>query len=50
MRVDMLDPASIAEWYRIAPKRHAMYLRHWLQSEFYAEWHAAIVASRGLIK
>lgn len=46
----MRDPASIAEWYRIAPKRHGQMLRHWLHSPAYADWHAAIVASRELIK
>jgi hypothetical protein len=50
MRLDLTDPASVADWYRIAPKRHAAMLRHWLASQFYAEFHSAIVASRELIK
>lgn len=50
MRLDLTDPASIAAWYRIAPKRHAEFLRWALRQDSYARFHAAIVASRELVK
>jgi len=50
MRLDLNDPQSIAAWFHVNPQRHAGYLRHWLRSEMFAHFHAAIVASRELVK
>lgn len=48
--LNMLDPASIAAWYRVAPKRHGPMLRLWLRSPMWAEFWPAIAASRELVK
>lgn len=50
MKLDLSDPQSIAAWYRIHPVRHAAFLRFALRSESYSAFHAAIVASRELIR
>lgn len=50
MTLDLRDPQSIAAWYRIAPKRHAEFLRWALRQESYAAFHGAIVASRELVR
>lgn len=50
MRLDLNDQASIADWYRVAPSRHAPLLRHWLRSEMHAAFWQAIAASRELVK
>lgn len=50
MRLDLTDPASVAAWYRVNPKRHAGYLRHWLRSEMFSQFWPAIAASRELVK
>lgn len=50
MRLNLNDPKSIADWYKLAPARHAGYLRLWLKSEMFAEFRTAIKASRELIK
>lgn len=50
MTLDLRDPQSIAAWYRIAPKRHAEFLRWALRQDAYAAFHAAIVASRGMVR
>lgn len=50
MKLNLTDPASIAAWYRIAPKRHAAMLRHWLRCEMFRAFWPAIVASRELVK
>lgn len=50
MRLDMNDPASIAAWYRVAPKRHAEFLRWALRQDAYAPFWPAIAASRELVK
>jgi hypothetical protein len=48
--LNLTDPASIAAWYRIAPQRHAGYLRHWLRCEMFRAFWPAIEASRELVK
>ena len=50
MTLDLRDPASIAAWYRVAPRRHAEFLRWALRNDSYAEFHAAIAASRELVQ
>lgn len=50
MKLNMTDPASIAAWYRINPRRHAEFLRHCLQSEVWARFWPAIEASRGMVR
>jgi len=50
MTLDLSDPQSIAQWFRINPPRHAEYLRYCLRSEAHAHFHEAIAASRELVK
>lgn len=50
MNLNLRDPQSIADWYRVNPQRHAEFLRWALRQESYAQFHAAIAASRGLVK
>ncbi len=50
MTLDLRDPQSIAAWYRVAPKRHAEFLRWALRNEAYSRFHSAIAASRELVK
>lgn len=50
MRLDLKDPQSIADWYMIAPQRHAAMLRYWLRSEMHRAFWQAIAASRELVK
>ena len=49
MILDMNNPASIAAWYKTCPKRHGQMLKHWLTRPAWAQFHAAIAASRELI-
>ena len=49
MRLDLKDPQSIADWYRIAPQRHAAILRYWLRSPMHAAFRQAIEAARDLV-
>lgn len=46
MRLDLRDPQSIAAWFKVAPQRHAEFLRQ----DAYAPFHAAIAASRELVQ
>lgn len=50
MTLDLRDPKSIATWFKVAPKRHAEFLRWALRQDAYAPFHAAITASRGMVK
>lgn len=50
MTLDLNDPASIAEWYRINPPRHAEFLRHCLRSKTWQRFWPAIAASRELVR
>lgn len=50
MTLDLRDPQSIAMWFKVAPKRHAEFLRWALRNEAYAQFWPAIEASRGLVK
>lgn len=50
MTLNLNDPASIAAWYRVAPARHAAFLRWALRQDSYAPFRAAIKASRELVK
>jgi hypothetical protein len=50
MTLDLTDPASVAAWYRLNPKRHAGYLRLWLRNPMWAAFWPAIEASRELVK
>lgn len=50
MILNLNDPASVAAWYRINPKRHAAMLRLWLRSEMFRDFWPAIVAWRELVK
>lgn len=42
MTLDLRDPQSIAMWFKVAPKRHAPILRHWLRSKLHAAFWPAI--------
>ncbi len=50
MILNLNDPASIAAWFRVGPKRHAPMLRHWLRCEMFAQFWPAIEAIRELVK
>lgn len=50
MSLDLTDPRSIAAWYRIAPQRHGQFLRWALRQDSYSPFHAAIAASRELVR
>lgn len=50
MTLNLNDPQSVADWYRVAPKRHAAMLRHWLRCEMFRAFWPAIAASRELVK
>lgn len=50
MRLDLRDPQSIAAWFKVAPQRHAEFLRWALRQDAYAPFHAAIAASRELVQ
>jgi hypothetical protein len=50
MTLNLNDPQSICDWYRVAPQRHAAMLRHWLRCEMFRDFWPAIVASRELVK
>ncbi len=50
MTVNLSDPASIARWYAVNPKRHAEFLRHCLRSKAWAAFWPAINASRELVQ
>lgn len=48
MTVNLSDPQSIAAWYKVAPARHAPFLRWALRN--WPQFKAAIEASRELVK
>ena len=50
MRLNLSDPQSICEWYKVAPNRYAPLLRHWLRSKLHAAFWPAIAASREMVK
>lgn len=50
MTLNLNDPASIAAWYRVAPQRHAAFLRWALQQDSHRAFWPAIVASREMVR
>lgn len=50
MILNLNDPQSVADWFHVNPKRHAEFLRWALRQDSYARFHAAIVASRELVR
>jgi hypothetical protein len=49
MKLYMNDPACIAAWFRINPRRHAEFLKHCLLSEAWARFWPAIHEARGMV-
>lgn len=50
MTLNLNDPQSVADWYRVAPARHAAFLRWALRQESHRAFWPAIEASRELVR